>query len=66
MERRFSKDKCREVILQGIFEKSANAIILDELILSKFVKTIFIIYWVVKAGCRQEMNFIVILVIYFF
>lgn len=41
MERRFSKDKCREVILKGIFEKSANAIILDELILSKFVKNNF-------------------------
>lgn len=54
MERRFSKDKCREAILKCIFEKSEYAMILDELILSKFVKTIFIIYLVLKAGVDRR------------
>lgn len=44
-----------------IWETCNYAIILDELILSKFVKTIFIIYLVVKAWCREEINFILVI-----
>lgn len=48
-----------------IWEMCQFTIILDEVILSKFVKKMFrlIIDLVVKAWYRQELNFIFILVI---